>query len=182
MTPPRRVIGGLGNVMFQHAFVVAERRRRHLDGHFPHSADWFAGCEDEIKQLFGVGIGRDARVSIHVRRTDYLDESREQFALPLAYYARAMMHFPHDRFLVCSDDLPWCRANFVGAQFDFSAHANEVEDLNAMAACQHNIIANSTFSFWAAFLNPNPGRTVVAPATWERGGWCPALPPDWIRA
>jgi len=180
MNTLRSVVGGLGNLMFQHAFVVAERRRRNLDGHFPHSAEWFAGHEDMIKGLFGGNIGRDTRVSIHVRRTDYLDEGRPQFALPLAYYEKAIDYFPHDRFLVFSDDIAWCRANFTGVLFDFSDHVNEVDALNAMAACQHNIIANSSFSFWAAFLNPNPNRTVIAPSTWERGGWFPELPSDWV--
>lgn len=179
MNSLRSVAGGLGNLMFQHAFVVIERQRRGLDGHFPHSAEYFEGHEEGIKRMFGGGIGHDDRVSIHVRRTDYLDEGRPQFALPLTYYRDALAYFPSDRFLIFSDDVAWCREHFRGDTFEFSDHVDAVDALNAMAACRHNIIANSSFSFWAAFLNPNPGRRVIAPSQWERGGWFPKLPSDW---
>ena len=182
MKPFWEIAGRLGNNMYQFAYIVLCAKRLGEDGHFPHSPHWFKEMEGEILQMYReeTEYNIDNRVSIHVRRTDYLDANRVQYTLPMNYYEKAMAYFPNDRFLVFSDDMEWCKQNFTGDRFDFSEGNNEVDDMNLMACCKHNIISNSTFSTWAALLNPNPDKIVIAPLKWEKINWKPTLPSNWI--
>jgi hypothetical protein len=112
-------------------------------------------------------------VSLHIRRGDYVNNP--VFAnLPLSYYLDAAGRFlkedPHTTFFVFSDDLKWAQENlklegnmeFVG----INDASTDYMELMLMAACNNNIIANSTFSWWGAWLNKNPDKTVYAPALW----------------
>jgi hypothetical protein len=104
-------------------------------------------------------------VSVHVRRTDYLNGV---FVNPsAAYYEAAFRHFDASpvTYLVFSDDLDWCRATFGGrADVIVTAGDAPIVDMAAMSLCDHHVIANSSFSFWGAFLNRRPGRRVICPA------------------
>ncbi len=130
-------------------------------------------------------------VSLHIRRGDYTLAAEGNIALPLAYYTEAIAHIqqrlPTPRFFVFSDDIPFARANlpphlhatFVDGNDSSTAH----EDLRLMSACRHHIIANSSFSWWGAWLNPSAEKIVVAPRLWlNRPGtnFPGLLPPDWI--
>jgi hypothetical protein len=130
-------------------------------------------------------------ISVHVRRGDYKLAAEGQRALPLAYYAKGMAYFQERLsdpvFFVFSDEIAWARENlprdapmvFVDHNDDFSSH----EDLRLMSGCRHHVIANSTFSWWGAWLNPRPDRVVVAPKHWRMtaGSYYPdLLPPDWV--
>ena len=108
-------------------------------------------------------------VAIHVRRGDYATHHRDTFGLiPYGHYAyaasllRDSMEKPH--FFLFSDDYDVAREMF-GDWPDATVFpaASPEEDLALMSACKHQIIANSTFSWWAAWLNPNPGKIVIAP-------------------
>ena len=130
-------------------------------------------------------------VSIHVRRGDYtlIDNGRD--VLPMSYFQNAMSLMcdrnPQPSWFVFSDDIEWCRANFPRqgdiSFVDGNDDRHAPEDLRLMAACSHHIIANSTFSWWGAWLNPSPDKIVCVPSTWRD----PAIrsddivPPDWIR-
>ncbi len=95
------------------------------------------------------------------------------------YYDRAIALFRGEKFLVFSDDLDFCRNYFQGENFEFFA-GTELEDLNKMASCKANIIANSSFSWWAAYLNPNPDKKVVYPLKWFADGVERiTFPPEW---
>ena len=115
-------------------------------------------------------------VSIHVRRGDYLCIPSTQCIAP-DYYARAIQHFRDQytdiRFCVFSDDIDWCRGQFVGPDFIFcdlpASRANQLHDLRLMAACQHHIIVNSSYSWWGAWLNPSREKQVIAPKLWMSG-------------
>lgn len=114
-------------------------------------------------------------VSLHVRRGDRVGLDR-LIASPRQHQA-AMAQFRDVDFLVFSDDLEWCRANIQGPNIFYSPFQSMLDDFWGMTRCDHNIIANSTFSWWAAWLNPNPGRIVVAP---EYGGnSANYYPPGW---
>lgn len=179
------VFGRLGNRMFQSAFLYAYAKKHGLNWYY-QDPKWFEGYEEEIKQLFGDGIGFLPYVSIHVRRGDY---ANNPFYVDLAqtdYYLRALDHFPNKNFLVFSDNTEFCKNFFLfkGKNFQIMENQTEIEDFNQMASCEGNIISNSSFSWWAAYLNPNPARKVVAPSVenWHTDGIertvCPL---EWIR-
>src|SRR5438045_7960157 len=108
-------------------------------------------------------------VSIHVRRGDYIgntDYGGKAFHIDLTetgYYEKAIAAFPDDSFLVFSDETEWCKQKWgEDARFHIVEGQSEIEDLNMMASCKANIIANSSYSWWAAWLNPNQiGRAHV---------------------
>lgn len=102
--------------------------------------------------------------SIHVRRGDYLFRQLWHPVLPMSYYEDAMGMVMADRYLVFSDDIEWCRENFRGDQFVFPDLVNYVE-LYLMAKCDCNIIANSSFSWWGAYLGVKD-KMVIAPKLW----------------
>jgi hypothetical protein len=120
--------------------------------------------------------------SIHVRRTDYVNNPG--FAqIGMDYYLRAMQEVKADKYIIFSDDLNWCKENFKGSQFIFFKDRDDVE-LYYMSLCNHNIIANSTFSWWGAYLNQNPEKKVIAPLQWVADNRCTTddiVPKEWIK-
>ncbi len=128
---------------------------------------------DELRQklneiLFGLG----QICSIHIRRGDYV--GNDYYAqVDMDYYERAMFLIKElckvDHFLIFSDDIPWCKQNFAGDQFIFMEGNKDIEDMFLMSLCDHNIIANSSFSWWAAYLNNTPCKHVIAPVKWFGG-------------
>jgi hypothetical protein len=92
-------------------------------------------------------------------------------------------------FFVFSDDIDFVRDNLPkGENIVFVDHndtSNACEDFRLMSACNHNIIANSTFSWWGAWLNPNPAKVVCAPSSWHNINpdisYPDLIPPDWLR-
>lgn len=131
---------------------------------------------DEIKRV-AHEIKSEETVSIHVRRADYIskDNVANNFAsVGPGYYQAALKDLEAqrrlDRVLVFSDDIEWVRNNLKLRQnviwIDFDAEDFEHQWL--MSQCKHNIIANSTFSWWAGWLNTNPEKKVYAPELWYR--------------
>jgi hypothetical protein len=104
-------------------------------------------------------------VSLHVRRGDYLQVS--SLNLTLDYYSEAISifleKFPYFKLLVFSDDIEWCKEYIVGEHVFYSEHNSNYVDMCMMTMCDHNIIANSTFSWWGAYLNQNVDKIVVCP-------------------
>lgn len=106
--------------------------------------------------------------SIHVRRGDYTG-SKVHDVCDLEYYNTCinnMISMNITKFLVFSDDINWCKSNFTNGDFHFIEGNSPVEDLFIMSFCKHNIIANSSFSWWASYLNKNPEKVVYAPKKW----------------
>ena len=130
-------------------------------------------------------------VGIHVRRGDYLRPEVKAFhgILPLSYYQQAkekletQVSNPH--YFVFSDDPEWCRLNFgfLGNSVTIvsEASANTWEDMYLMSLCSHNIIANSSYSWWGAWLNTNPGKVVIAPDNWFVSAEADIVPSTWIK-
>ncbi|HNZ40154.1 MAG TPA: alpha-1,2-fucosyltransferase [Candidatus Latescibacteria bacterium] len=125
-------------------------------------------------------------VSLHIRRGDYVTNPvlADIYGTPgLQYYARALEvvagHTNAPHVFVFSDDIPWARENFVtNLPTEFVCHngpGKEIEDLRLMSRCRHHIIANSSFSWWGAWLAEHPGQLVIAPDPWFRDRkWAPA--------
>tara|TARA_R110002072_G_scaffold54983_4_gene143712 strand:+ start:1452 stop:2195 length:744 start_codon:yes stop_codon:yes gene_type:complete len=106
-------------------------------------------------------------VSLHVRRGDYLVKQDKHPVLAMDYYNTATnLVNTCDNFLIFSDDIAWCRDNFIGDKFTFIQGEEDYIDLWLMSLCNHNIIANSSFSWWGAWLNQNVNKKVIAPSNW----------------
>ena len=131
-------------------------------------------------------------VSLHVRRGDCTVASTNRVDLPLEYYLNAIssitQRLDDPTFFVFSDDIPFAKEYlpqnvamvFIDHNDDFSAH----EDLRLMSACHHHVIANSTFSWWGAWLNPRD-KMVIAPKQWyntEDSYYPDLLPQTWLLA
>jgi hypothetical protein len=126
-------------------------------------------------------------VSLHVRRGDYLDPGMEHVWGNLAsdgYYERVVKAIGEDVvFLVMSDDIPWCRHSLDVHPAEY-VNTDHCTALCLMTGCDVNVIANSTFSWWGAYLNR--GGEVYAPSRWFGPAMTPPndaqndiLPPEW---
>jgi hypothetical protein len=110
-------------------------------------------------------------IGMHVRLGDLRSPVyRNALApLPVAYYRAALQHFPGDRTVVIFSDTPddreWCAATFadLGGTVEIARDRSDIEDFAFLTACDHQIISSSSFSWWAAWLNPNPDKRVIAP-------------------
>jgi hypothetical protein len=118
-------------------------------------------------------------VCVHVRRGDYLSPAGDHLGfVGLDYYKKAVAfvaeRVPNPHFYVFSDDMQWCIENLSFTYPHTYVHHDRPpdefaeDDLRLMAACQHFIIANSTFSWWAAWLGSKESTIVVAPGRWFR--------------
>jgi hypothetical protein len=106
-------------------------------------------------------------VSVHVRRSDYLDLTEYHAVLGENYYVSAMEKFTDDyNFVFFSDDIEWCKETFKNQNNIFIEKQDDVLDLYLMSKIPNNIIANSSFSWWAAWLNENENKVVISPKEW----------------
>jgi hypothetical protein len=141
-------------------------------------------------------------IAIHVRRGDYM-KNPYFYNLETQYYQKAIRFFKEkfsdSQFYFFSDDLQWVRNEFGGKkEYKFVDINNEkigyfntikdTEDLFLISQCKHQIIANSTYSWWGAWLNTNPDKIVITPTKWsndneaqkkyEKGDF---IPEKWIK-
>lgn len=142
---------------------------------FWQSYKYFEGQDEEIKKVFALPHieGYEDFVSIHVRRGDYVIHAGSFPPITVDYVEQALNKIKTGKAIVFSDDIQWCKESFAHLntsylQIEFSEGRNELQDLSLMASCGHHIIANSTFSYWGAYLGHNPNRIVVTPSaeTW----------------
>lgn len=182
MEHQRKSIGGLGNLMFKEAYLYSQMLEGQIPDVFLQSEKYFMKYKDFIRERFSTGIGYIDHVSIHVRRGDYVDNPFYVDIFKDGYYERAMALFPENTFIVFSDDIEWCKKQPIFMDCVFSEGKSEVEDLNLMASCRDNILANSSFSWWAGWLNPNPDKKVVVPKKWFTDGVERVdLPGSWVK-
>lgn len=125
-------------------------------------------------------------VSVHVRRGDYLMNRKGKYTSLIAkYFFDALSQVEGDIYIF-SDDLPWCRDIFKQEYFDRKIYFIDLPDYQSfelMKLCKHNIISNSTFSYWAAMLNENPSKKVFCPYHFLDKADSGELyyPTDWIK-
>ena len=140
------------------------------------SEKYFIAHEPKVRTLFNPSIetekclkGKYGDVSnytsLHVRRGDYLNLSAHHPTCTIEYYEKALSKC-QGNVLVFSDDIPWCKETFQDSRFQFVEGNLDYEDLHLMSMCKNNIIANSSFSWWGAWLNSNPNKVVIAPKIW----------------
>ena len=134
-------------------------------------------------------------VSLHVRRGDYVNNERTNRyhgTCGAEYYDAAELYLRERlgamQLFVFSDDPDWAEANLHFRSpvtvLRHNGPERNYEDLRLMTLCRHHIIANSTFSWWGAWLCQSPGKIVIAPKTWFRGAnydTSDLIPKEWIR-
>jgi hypothetical protein len=184
--------------------VDSQTRTIYLNGYF-QAYQYPTSVDQDLRKhltLRNAPTGRNAEtlgqiqqceypVSIHVRRGDYTTIYGGRDVLPLSYYQNSIQRIrqsiPSPTFFVFSDDIAFCKENLPSSEnYVFVDHNGETEaheDLRLMSACRHHIIANSTFSWWGAWLNPNSDKLVLTPDRWLDPN-VPSpdlLPPTWHR-
>ena len=134
--------------------------------------------------------GVENPIALHVRRTDYVTNSANHPPCTLDYYKKALSHFDaHRNVIVFSDDPAWCNEQelFSGEHFMISENDDNRVDLCLMSLCDDFIIANSTFSWWGAWLSANKDKKVIAPVQWFGTGYTKdhntsdLIPDGWTR-
>jgi hypothetical protein len=164
-------------------FKVIRKQLLH-DFKFPLLTDAYKNMESKIRSISN-------SISIHVRRGDYLKPEVNIYhgTLPPIYYQKAQKRIeervscPH--YFIFSDDPDWCRSNllFLANDATIVSETNHAgwEDMYLMSLCQHHIIANSTYSWWGAWLNENPYKIVIAPDKWFATLEADIVPDEWIK-
>lgn len=166
------------------------------------SEKYFADCVDEVRKSFQFSVPTDENniramqeinasnsVSIHIRRGDYLEQNRN-WAIGPDYYNKAIAYMSQKvdspRFFVFSDDMQWVKDNINipnATYITWNKAENSFRDMQLMRSCKHNIIANSSFSWWGAWLNDNPDKIVITPDRWFPffEGTRDVIPRQWIK-
>jgi len=147
---------------------------------------------NKAQEILG-NIENSSSVSLHVRRGDYIkDKKINTFhgICGMDYYQRATElikeKISNPIFFVFSDDIAWAKDNFKGSEFVFVSdpEIEDFEEMFLMSKCKHNIIANSSFSWWGAWLNNNQYKIVIAPKRWfndEKANQNEIVPKRWIK-
>ena len=152
-------------------------------GHVPHMPDREAlqrlltlvESPSEANQRYLDGMRSSESVSVHIRCTDYLLTCNNTPALDVRYQRKAMDvirgKISNPKWFIFSDDVGWCKNEFAdldGAVFVSGNDGTPWEDIRLMSSCKHHIIANSSFSWWGAYLGANDG-VVLYPSPWFKG-------------
>lgn len=179
----------------------------YLEGYWA-SEKYFKDIEDIIRQDFTFKFKPDLEnkkliekikncmsISIHVRRGDYVSVKKTHEChgvCSLEYYKKAInlitaqVKKPH--FFIFSDEPEWIKQNlklkYPNTIIDYNFHKKDYEDLRLISLCKHNIIANSSFSWWGAWLNNNQNKIVIAPKKWFKDSsinTADLIPKSWLR-
>lgn len=149
--------------------------------------------EENVKMIRQIKAGPS--ISLHIRRGDYVKKKRYQDAYAtcsLDYYRRGVEHIvkscPNPTLFIFSDDIEWVKANlklpYKSVYVSHNKGKKSFEDMRLMSHCQHNIIANSSFSWWGAWLNKNENKIVIAPQKWfndDKIIQTDVIPQEWVR-
>lgn len=169
--------------------ALTKKESLYYEGYW-QAAGYFNDIRDKIKDAFRFKaldlenlklvskLQHPSSVSIHVRRGDYVTNVGFGGICDLGYYSRAidyvLEHVENPIFYIFSNDLKWCEENLVplmkGNQYYLVSHnkgSDSYKDMELMSFCHTNIIANSSFSWWGAFLNHNEKPLVICPTKWN---------------
>jgi hypothetical protein len=158
----------------------------YLDGYWQNER-YFKNIEQQIRKDFAFPKLKDSKnqrllekvsqgisVSIHVRRGDYVDHPLLGNICTEEYYQLAVNYFSEQydgvKYIVFSNDQTWCKNNLnikgTSTYVDWNVQEDSFKDMQLMSYCTHNIVANSSFSWWGAWLNSNMDKKVIAPKRW----------------
>lgn len=179
----------------------------YLEGHW-RSEKFFQDIEDIIRQEFTFKKRLDEKnkiniykimnsnsISIHVRRGDYVNDNKtnkRHGVCNLNYYKEAinviLNKISNPTFFIFSDDSGWVKQNlklsYPNIIVDCNFQKKDYEDLRLMSLCKHNIISNSSFGWWGAWLNQNPNKIVIAPKKWFKEpsiNTKDVIPKSWLK-
>ena len=181
----------------------------YVDGYF-QSEKYFLAIRKEIVKEFTIKGSltnytklvekwiqdEDNAVSLHVRRGDYISNKKANVVhgtCSMKYYQNAIKmlnsKLHNNKYFIFSDDIKWCKENLKmnnAIYVDNEEKRIPHEDIYLMSLCSHNIIANSSFSWWGGWLNSNLEKIVVAPTKWfgnekTNRNTCDLIPSKWIR-
>jgi hypothetical protein len=149
-----------------YGYFQSEKWFSHIENSIRKDFEWRDDVYNMCGQMFDNITGGQA-ISLHIRRTDHLIKPTYHPVLPLSYYEEALSKFPSDiSVLVFSDDPAWCHEQelFAGDRFLISDSGDNITDMCLMSMCQYQIMANSTYSWWGAWLSNS--EHVIAPKLW----------------
>ncbi|MBQ9991349.1 MAG: glycosyltransferase [Lachnospiraceae bacterium] len=134
-------------------------------------------------RAYGIRLQECESVGVHIRRGDYLEVDELYGGICTEeYYRKAMekmrRQVPGCSFFIFTNDPDWAREHMQGEDIHIVEENDEAHgylDLYLMSRCRHNIIANSSFSWWAAWLNENPAKKIIAPSRWVNGREMPDI-------
>lgn len=182
------------------------KRPIYIDGYW-QSYQYFESIESQLKleltpttRLSGLNLtiskqmAKCNSVSLHIRRGDYvsnLEANKTHGFIGIEYYNKAISFIHeqvlHPHFFVFSDDIAWARENLgltINVVFiNHNQGRSSFEDMRLMSLCKYNIIANSSFSWWGAWLNTNPNKIVIAPKQWfaNMQDTSDLMPENWLK-
>lgn len=150
-----------------------------LDGYW-QSEKYFIDSENQIRNDLGINkdiysyiihkypVLSENTVSIHIRRGDYTKLQHIHPLQSIDFYEKAydIINDKSINILVFSDDIEWCKQNIKFDNITYIEGETNIVDMYIMSLCNHNIIANSSFSWWGAWLNENKNKKVIAPLNW----------------
>ena len=173
----------------EYEFLMDFKNKRYFEWYFisPKFFEWYRDIiikdfsyieiSDENKNFIQKNIKGRNTISVHIRRWDYLNSNNSFLGTLWAtdYYDRAIKYmkknFHNPIFLFFSDDIEWVKKHFKWNNWYIYINLNNWkdswQDMVLMSQCRHNIIANSTFSWWWAYLNENPDKIVICPKNYR---------------
>jgi hypothetical protein len=202
-------LNGLLNKIFKLGYIAEKyqnlNNRVILDGYFQNE-NLFKDYKKDLINIFSdINLRLDSKtlqiiekikntnsVSTHIRRGDYLNKNNIKIFNQLSelYYQNAINFIKDKRednitLFIFSNDIGWVKNNFKEYKnIVFVDNKNPLIDLHLMSLCKHNIIANSTFSWWGAWLNKNDDKIVIAPKKWfndKSKNTSDLIPKQWIK-
>ncbi len=191
-------------VLFEFDAAVLNDPKKRLYWGYWQNENYFIHISDKIREAFrfikpltgknldlSLQIGHKESVSIHVRRGDYINHGLLGGICDLSYYEKAIQHIrsmvPNAHFIVFSNDIDWCKNNLNLSEADFvswNTGYNSYIDMQLMSLCKHNIIANSSFSWWGAWLNQHTDKIVIASEKWTNDPAhqnCKVYSENWLK-
>jgi hypothetical protein len=147
-------------------YFQSEKYFKHIEHQLRDEFTFFDEILDPCKEMIS---SVENPIALHIRRGDYVINSENHFNLPIEYYEAALKYFDDDRnVIVFSDDSKWCHEQklFSEDRFIISDNNDNRVDLCLMSLCKDFIIANSTYSWWGAWLSSNKNKKVIAPVQW----------------
>lgn len=176
------------NLLFDND-LLSVKYDSYIEGYF-QCEDYFSSMRDELIKDFTIKnelsqyskkienqiLNKDVSASLHIRRGDYISDEKSNNihgACSLDYYNKAIelmnSKFASISFYIFSDDINWAKKNLdINNAIYIDSEEKRIphEDIYLMSLCSHNIIANSSFSWWGAWLNQNDNKFVIAPVQW----------------